>query len=448
MRPILVLVVLLLGGAALGASDSRQQEVQASEILAKIERGEPVEYDNVVIAGDLDLSMVDLPTRYVERTRDEVEHLGLDENAKLVVSSIKIKDSEIRGDVNFGNAIFQESVNFKRAQFSGNAYFRGAQFSEYTSFLDAQFSGYANFRNAQFSGYANFWGAQFSGYAYFWDAQFSGYAVFRNAQFSEDAAFEDVQFSEDAVFEDAQFRGNAYFEIAQFSGNADFKGAQFSGIADFEGAQFNEDANFNNAHFGGDLTLNNSKTYKIRLSNPTFGDKSNLHLTGADFYRLYLRWDDVKDNLAYDGAAYMALVKNFKNLEYFGDADDCYYQYRWESQRRKNWLEWSKYSDLLACAACGYGVRPIRPLILGLSVVVICAVYYRQKDAIRRLKDNGSAKADFKDAFYFSMMTFTTVGYGDWYPQDEHRNLVMFEGILGWLLLSLFLVTLASVMIR
>ncbi len=141
-------------------------------------------------------------------------------------------------------------------------------------------------------------------------------------------------------------------------------------------------------------------------------------------------------------------MKNFKNLEYFEDADDCYYQYRRESQHRKSWQEGAKYSDLLIWAACGYGVRPIHPLILGLFVVVICAIYYRRKNAIRRLKDDGSAKADFRDAFYFSMMTFTTVGYGDWYPQDEHRILVMIEGILGWLLLSLFLVTLASVMIR
>ncbi len=141
-------------------------------------------------------------------------------------------------------------------------------------------------------------------------------------------------------------------------------------------------------------------------------------------------------------------MKNFKDLEYFEDANDCYFQYRWKSQWRKSWLEWSKYSDFLICAACGYGVRPIRPLVLGLFVVVICAIYYRWKNAIRRLKDDGRAKADFKDAFYFSMMTFTTVGYGDWYPQDEHRILVMIEGVVGWLLLSLFLVTLASVMIR
>ena len=65
MIPALVLVALLLAvGASEGASDSRQA-VQASEILAAIERGEPVEYDNVIVEGDLDLSGQDLPSNFL-----------------------------------------------------------------------------------------------------------------------------------------------------------------------------------------------------------------------------------------------------------------------------------------------------------------------------------------------------------------------------------------------
>ncbi len=37
------------------------KEIPASEILAKIKKGEPVEYDNVTISGDLDISKLDLP---------------------------------------------------------------------------------------------------------------------------------------------------------------------------------------------------------------------------------------------------------------------------------------------------------------------------------------------------------------------------------------------------
>ena len=57
-------------------------------------------------------------------------------------------------------------------------------------------------------------------------------------------------------------------------------------------------------------------------------------------------------------------------------------------------------------------------------------------------------QVSFGDALYFSMVTFTTVGFGDWYPVGRCRVLVMIEGLVGWLTLALFLVTLANVMIR
>ncbi len=79
-------------------------------------------------------------------------------------------------------------------------------------------------------------------------------------------------------------------------------------------------------------------------------------------------------------------------MEQFEDADAAYYQYRRLSQANKKW----SYSKL-------YGINQV----------------------------------SFWDAFYFSLVTFTTVGYGDWYPEDRYRKFVMSEGVLGWLLLCL-----------
>jgi hypothetical protein len=39
--------------------------------------------------------------------------------------------------------------------------------------------------------------------------------------------------------------------------------------------------------------------------------------------------------------------------------------------------------------------------------------------------------------------------FGDWYPVDRYRKAaVVIEGVMGWLILALFIVTLANVMIR
>ena len=53
------------------AEDSENEallrEIPASEILDKIQKGEPVEYDHVRITGELDLSKLDLLTELVDR---------------------------------------------------------------------------------------------------------------------------------------------------------------------------------------------------------------------------------------------------------------------------------------------------------------------------------------------------------------------------------------------
>ena len=56
-------------------NSSQRRVIPASEILEKIARGEPVEYDDVIVEGDLDLRGLDLLTEHVERTEFEIEVL-------------------------------------------------------------------------------------------------------------------------------------------------------------------------------------------------------------------------------------------------------------------------------------------------------------------------------------------------------------------------------------
>ncbi len=492
--PILALFLLapLLASPALGApADDPRPIVQASEILAKIERGEPVEYDGVIVEGDLDLSGLDLQTKQVERTWDEIVYLGLTEEVKLVESSISIRDSEIRGDVNLGNSIFQEPVNFEGTNFTEEAWFPGANFSGSASFWKANFSDYANFGWAKFSGFANFGWANFSDYANFGWAVFSGSAGFSSAVFNGSANFCWANFSGYAEFREVEFHGDADFGYARFSGSANFRWAVFSSSASFSSAVFSgSDADFGRAVFSG-----------------------VLYLSGLDFTRLYIDWRSIESPVC-DGVTYSKLVKNFKELEQFEDADRCYYDYRKWRQGRKNWFYWSKYIDVLALLTCGYGVRPGYTLawsfvlipLFGIafwagngiykitaphhinahenggrewSVSSVCCMPFnkilnmlgrmvatskilRRKlgtllktrpSTLRQLPGriwNASFVTDlsFKDALYFSMMVFVSQPPHDWRPKEGWKYAVMLEDVLGWLLLALFLVTLGNVMIR
>ena len=52
------------------------------------------------------------------------------------------------------------------------------------------------------------------------------------------------------------------------------------------------------------------------------------------------------------------------------------------------------------------------------------------------------------DWYYFSVATFTTVGYGDLQPRGGFKVAAMVEGFLGWMTMALFLVTLGNVWLR
>jgi len=154
-------------------SSDQRPVIQASEILAKIERGEDVEYDGVIVEGDLDISGVELPTEHVERTNYEIEYLGLADEAKMVKSPIRIKNSEIRCVVNLGNAIYQESVNFSGTKFIDEVYFMGAVLNGSSGFVETRFNHNAYFWKAQFNYFADFKLSQFDGDAYFWGVRFN-----------------------------------------------------------------------------------------------------------------------------------------------------------------------------------------------------------------------------------------------------------------------------------
>ena len=169
------------------------REIPASEILDKIQKGEPVEYDHVRITDDLDLSNLDLPTEHVARTEYQIKTLELPEESKVVSSQIKITNSKFDAkNVNLGNNLFKGSINFNNTIFCRYPYFRGATFSKYAEFRGTTFRGGANFTGATFSGDADFIGTTFSGSPSLIWTKFEGDVLtFRDATFTSAVSQED-----------------------------------------------------------------------------------------------------------------------------------------------------------------------------------------------------------------------------------------------------------------
>ena len=183
-------------------------------------------------------------------------------------------------------------------------------------------------------------------------------------------------------------------------------------------------------------------------------DAIPIREVGDAFFPASLTWQEMstfKDALLFDGPTYIKLIKNFRELEQFDYADDAYYQYRRLNQKSKV-LSFSKLGDIFMWLSCGYGVKPWRAAAWAVAIILIFTPFYFWRGGIKRLKEENEAEkqdVSLYDAFYFSMTTFTTIGYGDLYPADRYRMAaVVIEGLVGWLTLALFLVTLANVMIR
>jgi hypothetical protein len=437
-------------------------------------------YDNVTITGPLDLTGLPGPVK----------------------QSVKITNSRFQGPLNFNGAsfeealdlrgsVFQENVSFARTSFLGDASFTGAlfigeadfhasHFGRQASFLGALFLNDTSFGSVRFDGDAVFLSSGFArdvdynfaqflrmgsfGNAIFQnvnflETQFNGHATFLNAQFRGNATFAATRFASDVVFRNAQFQRGSTFGLSNFGGLADFAGVSFKETAYFGAVKFSDLAYFVSARFDKDLILEESRLYSMQLDNATFGDETRINLNNADFSKFVMRWAVIKDRLEYNGAAYLALVKNYKGLEWFDDADDTYYQYRRTGQDQAPW-GWSKISDIISWLSCGYGVRVSYTAFWCLFTILFFGVVFWAGKGMNKFEIEGmelpgnptlkpSKRVSFTDAMYFSIAMFTTSQAPvNTYPVGVYRHLAMAEGILGWFFLGLFVVVLSAVLIR
>jgi hypothetical protein len=210
------------------AEDSNEleglREVPASEILAKIEKGEPVEYDHVIIKDALDIRKLD-SIRY--------------DKIFLIKSPIEITNSIFNENVDFTLTVFKEDFVFSGSQLIGFASFTRAYFTKSALFSAVHFRKTAEFTDTQFKGYTSFGSAEFNWNAYFNNALFGRKSYFSNVLFIGDASFGKSTFNGSTQFIETEFKGVAYFSNALFNGDTWFWKAQFSGDAfTFKDARF------------------------------------------------------------------------------------------------------------------------------------------------------------------------------------------------------------------
>jgi len=116
---------------------------------------------------------------------------------------------------------------------------------------------------------------------------------------------------------------------------------------------------------------------------------------------------------------------------------------RMSSARRLGLSMTHRIELFLFWATAGFGYRPLRVLGTAVVIVLIYALVYGLTGGVVRTTD-GSLVRSFSEMIYFSGITFSTIGYGDYRPVPQQHFIALSEGALGIALLGFFVAVLAN----
>jgi hypothetical protein len=292
-------------------------------------------------------------------------------------------------DISFEWKVFDKKTDFTRSQFSGLAHFNYAKFSEIISFAEAQFSEIVAFG----------------------EAQFLEIVSFAKAQFSKDRS--------NTFFSDAKFSGEADFSNAQFFGEADFNNAEFIGKSNFTYVKFKDfnqcnmtDTSFDNVSGLLEYLAENRKKIKHPRGIKYLNEKCKPILGEATVSRLPLLSREIKDDV---------YLMSFKDKH-----PKMHFLWWLFADCGRSFLKWFGWSMLIA-------------LIFAFVFMAIGPESFKPKP-------EGYTWFSF---FYYSIVTFTTLGFGDITPITWCTEiLVTIEVFLGYLMLGGLISILANKLAR
>lgn len=103
---------------------------------------------------------------------------------------------------------------------------------------------------------------------------------------------------------------------------------------------------------------------------------------------------------------------------------------------------WTRAELSISWAIAGFGYRPLRVVAAAMACIVLFGLCYWLTNGV--VPVDPKHEVGFPQAMYFSGVTFSTVGYGDFVPAPHIRFLAMSEGMLGAFAMSFFVVVLAN----
>ncbi len=413
-------------------------------------------------------------------------------------SGVDFSEAEFLGAyVCFGEAKFDgEKTNFSKVLFKGDAHFGKSNIIQYA----VRMSRSVEFESAQFSGKVlDFSEARFEGDAFFLHSIFRSKLInFHNARFLSFVSFSFIlpRFWYDFYPPNYEWKGAEFFgektdfSGAKFSGNgAEFMSATFySEVTKFNDAEFlSDNINFQNVVFKGELTdfrKTKFKSDKVSFVEAQFRsnktdftgtrfDAKKLKLEDSYYGDIYGFFEAIKTKSKVIGST-KYVPDNFR-VKLSQKTEANYPDVSDKAQEDWHLFNLTQEHPLIygfLNIFTGLGKKPIRWIVWSLFFAFIFGAIYAdyscptfikwidQGDWLEkinpilvinqpRLNNNQNVNNNIREKnwftpYYFSIVTFTTLGFGDITPQNIWGEIfLVIEVIIGYLMLGLLIHMLA-----
>lgn len=238
-------------------------------------------------------------------------------------------------------------------------------------------------------------------------------------------------------------------------------------------------ANLSHAHLF-HINLSHSSLMKTNMSetNLNLADLTDANMLGTIFSHTKIEHIQWGKRIIQERKALKAYKEHKKeeSSDYFGQSEEIYRNLRKLSESRGHFehagyffhkemvmrrfqlrpYSFQRMISRLVDLFCGYGEKPINVIFFSLVVILSSAVLFYfvgiqngDRFAAFSLMNSLSGNVmDFFNALYFSVVTFTTLGYGDISPVGFSRAIAATEAFIGSFTLALFVVVFVKKMTR
>lgn len=334
--------------------------------------------------------------------------------------------------------------------YGGGGYFIGITFDELADFEAATFEGSADFKRVTFRGGGNFERTTFKGPVRFGGLAGYDYRTFVGLRRYIIANSSLIRWDDDLerygpfspagerLWEKATFEGPASFKSATFEGSAYFEGTVFQGPTDFREATFRGFSNFRRATF-----------------------EKSAYLEGITFEKIIVL-DQVRFRIPRSVDILFRKAKTVWHREgNYVEEGKCHYQEMDYIRKQKRWDIRYIWANLFHRCLHGYGEKPHRVILWATGIIITCALLF-MNFGIGETRFFGANLptynifkilpkpytlswvdlANIGRYFYFSVVTFTTLGYGDLRPVHPISHLISsIEAFTGMFMMALFVLT-------